>query len=182
MKIHDAGELDQRPEVLSLTQTETGYEWTAARRTWAAVELPGRRSVYSVHGMSTTGASFYLRKQPLTKDQALQWKGYHCFITATTPCGRSQMRVDTALVQLTDCEEKYTGTKFPAVVTEEWQRHEQQEPMAVNTLRHVLVTPKCIELKPGRLVEVAGEAWPIRTAHLLDPHKNEYIIEREVDL
>ena len=182
MKIHDAGALDQRPEVLSLTQTDTGYEWTTSRRTWAAVELPGRRNVYSVHGVSTTGAAFYLRQQPLSKDQALRWKGYHCFITAITPCGRSHMRVDAALVELTDCEDKYTGTKFPAVVAEEYHRHEQLEPMAVNTLRHVLITPKCIELKPGKLVEVAGEAWPIVIAYLLDPHRNEYIIEKVVDL
>ncbi len=67
-------------------------------------------------------------------------------------------------------------------MTEEYVRHQQQEPMATNEHRRVLVTPKAVRLRPGPLVEVDGVEWPVMAAYELDPHKNEYILEREVDL
>ncbi len=54
--------------------------------------------------------------------------------------------------------------------------------MATNEHRRVLVTPKAVRLRPGPLVEVDGVEWPVMAAYELDPHKNEYILEREVDL
>ena len=124
-----------------------------------------------------------MRRQPLTLEHALNWKGQHCFITSITPWGLNHIKVEAALVEITECENKYRAVKFPGIITEEYHRHEQLEPQAINTLRHVLVTPKCIELTPGKLVEVGDEnPWNILTAHLLDPRKNEYIIERVKDL
>lgn len=182
LKHIDAGQLRERPELLTLTQTDTGWEWTPTRKIWAAAELTTRKNLWSVHGIGATGVSFTLRRQTLTLGQALRWKGQHCFITSIAPFGRNHITVEAALVEISQCEDKYTGTMFPAAMTEEYRRHEQEEPYATNILRHVLVTPKCIELIPGRLVEVDGESWHILTAHLLDPNRNEYVIERVVDL
>lgn len=178
----DAGKLNEHPSVLHLKQVDGGYAWQKVRATWAKAELSTRKNVWSVHGIGATGVTFILRRQPLGLQDALLWRGRHCFIASIQPYGRNHIQVEAALVVVAQCENKYEGVRFPAIMTEEFRRHEQLEPQAINTIRHVLVTPKCITLKPGKLVEVDGEEWPILTAHLLDPEKNEYIIERVVDL
>lgn len=182
----EVGRLNDRVEVLGLVSAHEKdhmvHTWRAVRRTWAQAELMTRANVYSVHALGAAGVTFTLRRQPLDLDNALRWRGQHCLITAVRPKGRLYLTVDAALVVLSQCEDRYTGTKFPAVMTEKYLGHRQLDPLAVNDLRHVLVTPKCIRLKPGKLVEVDGESWPIQVAHLLDPHKNEYELERTADL
>lgn len=54
--------------------------------------------------------------------------------------------------------------------------------MATNEHRRVLVAPKAVTLSPGPLVVVDGVEWPIVTPYELDPHKNEYELERVVTL
>lgn len=180
----NAGELDTRLEVLQLAEKgPRQWEWTAARRPWGKVTLDTkRRNLFSTSGLGARGATILLRRQPLTLHHALRWGEQHLLITAIVPQGRGYLEVSAALVELTQCEDRYTGSKFPAVVTEKYHQHDQLEPQAVNVAQHVLVTPKAIELTPGRLVEVGGVSWPIQTAQLLDPYKNEYVIERTVDL
>lgn len=178
----DAGSMDERVSVLTLAQEGLTYRWETARLTWAKAELSSKTNVYSVHGIGAAGVAFTMRRQPLTLGNALLWRGQHCFITRIAPAGRLHMTVEAALVVTSQCEDKYTGTTFPAVMTEKYLGHQQLEPYAINTLTHVLVTPKVITLTPGQLVEVDNTPWPIQVAHLLDPWKNEYEIERTVDL
>lgn len=178
----ETGTLDERISVLKLVQSGTTYQWSVLRRSWARSELSTRKNVYSVHGIGATGVTFTVRRQNLKLDHAIGWRGHHCMITAIRPKGRMHLIVEAALVEVSDCEYVYTETKFPAIMTEKYLGHQQLEPYAVNVLQHVLVTPKAIELEPGRVVEVAGVKWPIQTAHLLDPWKNEYELAREVDL
>ena len=181
------GRLNERVEVLGLqnvseSDTPAAWEWAAVRRTWAGFELMTKPNVYSVHGLGAAGVSFTLRRQGLDLDNALFWRGQHCLITAIRPLGRLYLEVDAALVVLSRCRNPKTGDAFPAVVTEKYVRHEQLEPMAQNKHRRVLVTPKAVKLTPGPLVEVDGVEWPITTPYELDPHKNEYAIERTIDL
>lgn len=181
------GSLNERVEVLGFQNvSESGtppvWEWEAVRRTWAKAELRTRPNVYSVHGLGAAGVTFILRRQGLSLDSALRWRGQHCLITAIRPLGRLYLLVDAALVVLSRCRNPRTGETFPAVMTEEYVRHQQLEPMATNGHRRVLVTPKPVRLKPGPLAEVDGVEWPVMTAYELDPHKNEYVLEREVDL
>ena len=182
----EVGRLSDRVEVLGLLKTTgeegTAYTWETVRRTWAKTELTARTNVYSVHGVGAAGVSFTLRRQPLDLDSALRWKGQHCLITAIRPLGRLYLTVEAALVVLSQCQNPRTGETFPAIVTERYVGHQQLEPMAVNTHRRVLVTPKAVRLAPGPLVEVDGVPWPITTPYELDPHKNEYELKRDVDL
>lgn len=182
----EVGKLNDRVEVLGLLKTTgeagTAYTWEPVRRTWAQTEMMTKTNVYSVHGVGAAGVSFTLRRQPLDLDSALRWKGQHCLITAIRPQGRMYLTVDAALVVLSPCRNPSTGETFPAVMTERYLGHQQLEPMAVNKYKRVLVTPKAVRLMPGPLVEVDGVPWPITTAYELDPHKNEYAIERTVDL
>lgn len=182
------GSLNERLEVLELRDTAgadapaSAWEWETVRRTWAAFELATRPSVYSVHGVGAAGITFTLRRQGISLDSALRWRGQHCFITAIRPLGRLYLTVEAALVVLSQCRNSRTGETFPAVMTEEYVRHQQLEPMATNEHRRVLVTPKAVRLTPGPLVEVDGVEWPIVTAYELDPHKNEYVLTKRVDL
>lgn len=181
------GRLNERLEVLGLqnvseSDTPAVWEWEPIRRTWAGFELMTKPNIYSVHGIGTAGVTFTLRRQPLDLDNALLWRGQHCLITAIRPLGRLYLSVEAALVVLSRCRNPKTGEMFPAVMTERYVRHEQLEPMAQNKHRRVLVTPKAVRLTPGPLVEVEGVEWPIMTPYELDPHRNEYAIERTIDL
>lgn len=183
----EVGRLNERVDVLILQNefepgTPAVWEWTAVRHTWARAELMAKNNVYSVHGLGAAGVSFILRRQGLDLDNALYWRGQHCLITSIRPLGRLYLAVEAALVVLSQCKSPGTGDTFPAVMTEKYVGHQQLEPMAVNTHQRVLVTPKAVKLGPGPLVEVDGVEWPIITPYELDPHKNEYALERTVDL
>lgn len=182
----EVGKLSDRVEVLGLLKTigedGTTYTWETARRTWAKAELTTRPNVYSVHGLGAAGVSFTIRRQGLDLDNALYWRGQHCLITAIRPLGRLYLTVEAALVVLSQCKNLQTGERFPGVMTEEYVGHRQMEPMAINFHRRVLVVHKNVKLKAGRLVEVDGTPWPIATPYELDPHRNEYALERTVDL
>ena len=182
----EVGRLNDRVEVLGLVQAQeesgTAWSWKNIRRTWANAELMTKANVYSVHALGTAGVIFTLRCQPLGLDNALRWRGQHCLITAIRPLGRLYLTVEAALVVLSQCLNPSTGETFPAVMTERYVAHQQLEPMAVNIHQRVLVTPKAVRLTPGPLVEVDGMEWPIITPYELDPYKNEYVLQREVDL
>lgn len=184
----EVGSLNERLNVLELRDTAqadadaSAWEWETVRRTWAAYELSARPNVYSVHGLGAAGVTFTLRRQVFSLSSALLWRGQHCLITAIRPLGRLYLTVDAALVVLSQCQNTRTGETFPAVMTEEYVRHQQLEPMATNEHRRVLVAPKSVRLLPGQLVVVDGVEWPVATAYELDPHKNEYVLERTVDL
>ena len=199
----EVGRLSDRVEVLGLRLTSAdvppqvahsesvssedvtamrAWAWEMVRRTWASAKLMSRPNVYSVHGLGAAGVTFTLRRQPLNLDSALWWRGQHCLITAIRPLGRLYLTVDAALVVLSRCRDPKTGDTFPAVMTEEYVRQEQMEPMAKNICQRVLVTPKAVKLTPGPLVEVDGVEWPIITPYELDPHKNEYTLRRKATL
>ena len=183
----EVGRLNDRVDVLAFRDWHepdmpAAWEWERVRRTWAGAELMTRPNVYSVHGLGAAGVTFTLRRQSLDLDNALRWRGQHCLITAIRPLGRLYLTVEAALVVLSQCENPKTGETFPAVLTEKYVRHEQLEPMATNEQRRVLVAPKAVTLSPGPLVVVDGVEWPIVTPYELDPHKNEYELERVVTL
>lgn len=182
----EVGRLNDRVEVLGLVSSEekgrTARAWEIVRRTWGIAQLMQKANLYSVHGIGAAGVSFTLRRQPLELDNALRWRGQHCLITVIRPLGRLYLTVEAALVVLSQCRNPETGETFPAVMTERYVGHQQLEPMAVNTHQRVLVTPKAVRLTPGPPVKVDGVEWPIITPYELDPHKNEYALERMVDL
>ena len=178
----DTSDVPPIPDAPELKPSASQWEWDRIRLTWAQTELMTKTNVYSVHGLGAAGVSFTLRRQGLTLDSALRWRGQHCLITAIRPRGRNYLTVEAALVVLSRCRNPRIGETFPAVMTEKYVGHQQLDPMAVNIHRRVLVTPKAVRLAPGPLVEVDGVEWPITTRYELDPHKNEYELERTVDL
>ena len=178
----DAGELRERIEILSFRKEENAYQWHTERMSWAKAERAGRRRIFSTHAASSEGINFIIRRQALTRANAIRFAGQHYLITSIVPHGRLHFRVETAAVQLAVCADKYENFTFPSVLSEIYARHDSPLPMDSNVTRYVLVTPKEISLVPGRLVEVNGAPWPIRVGHTLDEWKNEYEIERTVEL
>jgi len=185
----DAGRLDQRLEVLELRETEPGvWTWETARKTWGQVELDAgqRKSLFSSVGIGARNASLVLRRQGLTLHNALGWKGQHLFLTAILPRGRGHLDVSAAVVTVDTVhlvsDDGDQGMTFPGVLTEKYLAHRQEWPMSVNDLELVLVVPKAIRLRPGRLVECRGTAWEVLVPHELDEFKNEYEIGRRAEL
>lgn len=177
----DAGALGERIAILRLVRRGAAFRWEPVRQSWARVELSRKQNHFSSFGTGAAGAELVLRRQTLGLDQAIRWRGQHIFLTAIIPQGRNHLAVSGALVTVSACADA-GGVRFPGVAVEKYLRHQEAIPMDANVLRHVLVTPKEIALLPGQLVEVDGVRWPVRTAHLLNPWKNEYEIERTVDL
>lgn len=189
----DAGILRDRVGVLRLQLDEisNSYEWTRIRSIAAEAEVSGKSNLFSRVGIGARDVVFTVRhRDDLTCADALSWRGpagwEHCFITEITPLDRLFDRVRCARVRLVDCvaEANHTphGPEFPAVLTEKYVGHEQLEPLAVNVITYVLVTPKAVELKRGSIVEVGGVPYEVQVGHLLDEWKNEFEIVRTVDL
>lgn len=185
----DAGRLSERLEVLELRETEPSvWTWKAMRKTWAQVELDAgrRKNLFSSVGIGARNTSLVLRRQGLTLHNALRWRGQHLFLTAITSRGRGHLDVTAALVRpetiqlVPDSENQ--GVTFPGILTEKYLAHSQEWPMSVNDLELVLVVPKAITLRPGRLVECLGAAWEVLVPHELDEFKNEYEIGRRAEL
>lgn len=182
-----AGALDQCLTVLELQEkTPRVWEWTEVRETWAQVTPQTKTNLFSKVGIGARDAAVILRRQPLTLHQAMRWGGRHLFLTAIVPHGRGHLDVSAALVATDLIRLRADGTEpecsFPGVLTEKYLRHAQEWPMSVNELELVLVVPKAIALRPGRLVEARGAAWEILVAHELDEFKNEYEIGRRAEL
>ncbi len=181
-------ELKERVGVLTLARVEGEDKlvWTETRRTWAAVVQDDRRSLFSSVGVGARGVTFTLRSPPhLTLFQALKWRGMHCFLTAITDAAPGFSTVKAALVKLETVRltpDRDRGMTFPGVLTEKYLAHRQEWPMSVNDLELVLVVPKAVQLRPGRLVECLGAAWEVLVAHELDEFKNEYEIGRRSEL
>lgn len=183
----DAGRLIERVQVLRLTEKEPGvWSWEPERPARAQIELSTKRSLFSDIGIGARSAELVLRRQALSLHNALLWGGRHLFLTSIVPEGRTHLRAEAALVEPTACRlratDKEPGMTFPGVITEKYARHAQEWPMSLNELELVLVVPKAIAIRPGRLVEARGAAWEVLVPHELDPYKNEYEIGRTVDL
>lgn len=179
------GQFRHRITVLELvSNSDTSYIWEPVMPLWSMATRKSTNNIFSSVGLSAESWEFRIRAGSVTMDNAIFWDGHHHLITAIDTNDRQFWTLQTARVQVLKCQadpvEK--GPFFPAVLTEKYIRHEQLEPLAVNTTAYVLVTPKVIDLEEGRLVDVAGTAYEVQKAHRLDRWKNEFEIVRKADL
>lgn len=181
----DAGQLRDPLLVLELAEVPGGgWGWKAVRSAWGRVELTARKNIFSQAGIGARGAEILIRRQALELGNALRWGAQHLFLTAILPEGRLHLRLQAALVDLSDCQADpgEGGVRFPGILTEKHLKWDQPEPYSTNTLTYVLVTPKAVRLRRGGLVTVDGVNYEVQLAHVLDKWKNEYEIVRTEDL
>ena len=175
-------------EVLRLSVEENVVRWKPIRRIRMYAERLPRPALFSANGLSAEGWRFTIRALELRITDAIRWKGRHYFLTSIDriPGRPGFLTVEAAKVKLADCvaakETAHPGPAFQAVLTEKYIRHEQHLPDAVNLILYVLVTPKCVNLTPGSLVEIDGTPCEVLVAHKLDEAKNEYECYRKADL
>lgn len=198
-----AGELDQRIQVLALTESENTYSWREVGSVWAKGVLDTRSNLFSSVGVGARGVTFTIRSnRQLSLANAFLWRGQHCFLTSIIPLADSPgyVQVKAALVNPVNCTATWTprdikdalnrpieGTPetviFPAVLTEKYQKNEPEDVYRILTHQRILVTPKAITLRVGTVVQVQdGAAYTVRTVMDLDEWKNEYEIEHQEDV
>lgn len=190
----DAGRFDQSVSVLSLAEDAGSWAWTEARKTWARVEEGTGKNLFSSVGLGAKSLKLTLRKQVLTLDNAILWRGRHCFLTDIRDNGRLYLDVDAAVVEPVSCRaEGFKSTLgegnrpqreagpvvvFPGVMTEKYAGYTREEAHASAETTYVLVTPKVVVLHEGDLITVqdgpAQAVYNVRVCHVLDSHKNEY--------
>lgn len=174
---------------LSVPQTEKGvYSYTEYRRLSCCAKLTNKSNIFSKIGIGARDVKFTIRHNGyLQIHDRLLWRNNNCFITSITPLDRLYDEVDCAIAEVKMCklysQGEAAGPTFPGILTERYVNYsEPSDPYSVNDECFVLVSPKQIVMPPGALCEVSGVKYHIRTAHLLDPYKNEYEILRQSDL
>lgn len=198
-----AGDLDQRIQVLALTKNENTYSWGKVGSVWAKGDLDTRSNLFSSIGIGARGMTFTVRSnRHLSLANAFLWRGQHCFLTSIIPLADSPgyVQVKAALVDLVNCIATWTprdtkdalnrpieGTPetviFPAILTEKYRGNELEDVYRTLTQQRVLVTPKAIKLQAGAVVQIeAGAAYTVRSVMDLDEWKNEYEIEHQEDV
>lgn len=166
---------------------EGGFDWVQVGSVWVRPSRARVNRVFAKIGFAAEGWDLSMRACRLRKTQALRIGAEHFTICDILPPENGYMVVETALTPVCMCvgnaevEEKKRFT-FPGILTELYIKHEQREPMSVNIIDYVLVTPKLVELRPGSLVDIGGVRYEVLTAHTLDTAKNEYQIRKVRDL
>lgn len=186
MNKYDIGSYRDRAEVLECRQKGRDFAWEPIGRIWVRRERTGLYRLFSRVGLSAEGWDFHLRARPLSLHQALRVNGSHYFLCDIGKPDQGYMTVEAARVQVVTAtgeagrpEESF---QFPACFTELYVRHDQREPMSVNVIDFVFVTPKIVHLAPGSLVDCGRHRYEVLTAHTLDEYKNEYTVRKVVDL
>lgn len=180
------GDLREKLTVLTLSHTTGAWSWIPLRQTWANIAPAKGQTIFSRVGTGAPGVSLVCRKQSIRPGQLLRWKDQYIYPVAVRSRGLTHLEVDGAIVQLSACcaspDAQPPGARFPAILTEKYLKHEQEDPYSVNDLTYVLVTPPEIMLRPGTLVQVDTLNYEVLVVHALDPSKLEYEINRRGDL
>lgn len=184
-KAFSCGEMRDRVTILQLVQEDGGCDWMSLRSGWANVTITGRKNLFSAVGIGSNGVQLILRRQALTLDNAIRWGDRHLFLTDIQPYNRLYLVVQAAVVNPVTCAAAPDGITFPGILTERYVRAQRELPATTETIGLVLVTPKAVQLPGGTVVsELDTEPpiqWRVQTVHTLDPHKNEYEIERSAE-
>ncbi len=185
----DAGKLDEKLSILTLS----GGAWAEAGTTWGSAEQKDKTNLFSRVGIGARAVEFVVRKREITLNNAICWRGRHCFLTSIVDEGKGHFKITAALIEPTACTAtRGVKTKnsinnpvtvpealcsFPACVTEKYMGFAVQQPQSRVEETLVLVCPKPVVLKTGDLVTVGARGvYVVTVPHTLDDYKNEYEI------
>ena len=194
--INLASTLNERVEVLVLSNESGNYLWKTAGRRYAAVVPDTRANLFSKVGIGARGATVTLRPdRMLTLHHALRWRGQHLFLTSIIPAAsRDRVEVKAALCQVTTFTaepqsrkgrdamnrptvEKVAAYTFPGVLTELYRKEQDEGVPDTELIQRVVVTPTAITLRKGDIIRHPdGTAYPVQRVLDLDEFKNEYVV------
>ena len=187
----------EQAQLLEIQEKSEGvYSWETVKSLWVLGEIQTKNNLFSKIGIGARSVLLSMYQRDISLSQAFRWKGRFCFLSNIQKDG-VYLKVSAALVEPVTCryickkyryderrrpvEDKPKTISFPGILTEKYLGYERDQPKAVNELDYVLVTPKCIGLESGKIVEVGGVPYTIAICHTLDEYKNEYEIRREED-
>ena len=182
----EIGSFRERAKLLRMFSDGQEAAWWPVRTIWTRAERKSGTNIFSSVGLSAESWEFILRQQNIAVEDAIEYRGEHYFLTDIRQLKPGFLQVSAAKVRIVQCQADRDrgpdGLRFPSAMTEKYIRHEDPGPMSVNVTCYVLVTPKCVTLRAGSLVEVAGEAYEVLCCHTLDARKNEFEVCRRADL
>lgn len=182
----DAGKLNERITLLTLTETPDGYAYVDDKPVYAQATAAEKKTIVTARTVGTSAAQMVFRAGNAPRlMQALRWRDELYMVTAATQEHRLWTKVTAGKVQMFDVVAQMYGggeISFPAVLLERYIRQEEGRPMTESAESYVLITPKPITLEHADLVSVPGlGVFHVDVIHRLDPHMNEYEISRRVD-
>ena len=193
MIMSNASELRERLDVLTLMKTDARcWSWVPFHETFGKVERKARRNVFSGTAVAAETYDITLRRQGLTKSNALLWCGTPLFVSAVEH-DRHWTRISAVAIKSTRVErsvENYGKNElnnpirlppakliFPGWLAEKYVRAERDSPAVEITRTYVLIVPKALEVIPvGDTTKVDGEDYVVEVQHLLGSDNNEYEI------
>lgn len=193
------GELRERAELLTLTQSGNAWGWTVEKRIWCKYAETGRKNLFSRVGVGQAGAEIIIREIPIDCGRALRVRGQHLFLTDMTRTGIAPVYLKVQAAQVSPVtatvsrqragigENGYpenrveTVAECPVCLTEKYLRSNDETAAVESTVRLVAVAPKVLVCIPGDRMEIDGAVYRVEICHTLEPYKNEYEIERVED-
>lgn len=176
---------DLREKVTLLTLQKDGDVWTYqdSKTVYAAANVSDRGTILSGMGMGARAAEMTFRAANAPGlMQALKWRGDVYIVSTVVPDLKLWTTVTAAKIELRTTKVK-GGITFPGIVLEKYVRWATGKPMDTTSESYLLVTPKAIELEEADVLSIDGlGTYHVTAIHRADSAKNEYEVERSVDL
>lgn len=186
------GEFDEKIKILALSRKDNTFQWNETSSMWAKAEPFNYDRPFSYRRSKVKSVKFTMRKCALTLNNAILWKGKHCFLTDITEIDRMYFEVIAVMLEPKTCiasklkmslnslnrpvasaESKLT---FPGLLVDTHSKKSQGKPMSVVELQYLLTVPKEIELRVGECVEIEGIYYEVWTPRRISDYRNEYEI------
>lgn len=195
----DPGKLRDKVDWLRLTQDGPNLAFAQYKTVWARVKETGLKNLFSKVGVGADGVEVLLRRQGLTLDDCLLYKGERYFLTNIAPEGLHPVydKVQAARVPLhrvtvyrhrvgrgplgQAMEEDEPLGSFPGWVTEKYLASREEDSHTESTARFVVVSPKAALYRAGDFFDLLGGRYRVMVAHCLESHKNEYEVQKVGD-
>lgn len=181
----DPGDMREMVLLLMPVHHEEGNRYTMEpyADTWASVEAKNGKNLFSSVGLGADTYEFKIRNYfPVKIGHGLQWGDERFYITRLEDKTRAYLRITAARVWPAEARLlEVDGWESCGYLTEKYMGHNPTQAPDYVTETFVLILPKPVTCRIGDLVEVRDGVYRVIARHELDPHKNEYEIQRVVD-
>ena len=186
------GELNEKIEILTLSLTDSTYQWNATASIWAKVEQLNDHKPFLNRRAAVKSIKFTVRKCSISLNNAILWKEKHCILTDITEIDRMYFEITAIMVEPKTCTvtrnsvglgplnrpvaSETSELTFPGYLFETYSRKSQEKPMSFIEMRYGLKVPEMIELKAGEIIDIEGTSYEVWIPRSLSDSINEYEI------